>query len=288
MFLDKLMSSMFSDKEYFISENSSIILIEGKDKYSFIQGIISNDIEILRKKPSIYCSMLTPQGRFQYDFFISNLNNMFCIECDSRIQKELFEKLLMYKLRSEVKISLDKDLEVVLTASKLESSNDKFVSFYDPRFDNFLCRTYVEKINNKHLENFTKLSKEHFKNLRLQNSIPDFTVDAIKNKSLLLEMRFDQLNGISWSKGCFMGQEITARMKYRNTVKNKIYSVKINFNNSLTDEIFFENKVIGTLHSHNKNVGFAYLKTDLDAESNLSLLSGDSQITVKKPWWSKD
>ena len=67
---------MFSDKEYFISENSSIILVEGKDKYSFIQGIISNDIEILRKKPSIYCSMLTPQGRFLYDFFISNLNDM--------------------------------------------------------------------------------------------------------------------------------------------------------------------------------------------------------------------
>ena len=218
---------MFGDKEYFISENSSIILVEGKDKYSFIQGIISNDIEILRKKPSIYCSMLTPQGRFLYDFFISNLNDMFCIECDNSIQQELYEKLLIYKLRSDVKIRLDTDLEVVLTGSKikkLESFSNKFISFYDPRFNNFLCRTYMEKMTDGPLRKLTKLSKEHFKDLRLQNSIPDFTVDAIRNKSLLLEMRFDELNGISWSKGCYMGQEITARMKYRKTVKKNIYS----------------------------------------------------------------
>ena len=233
---------MFGDKEYFISENSSIILVEGKDKYSFIQGIISNDIEILRKKPSIYCSMLTPQGRFLYDFFISNLNDMFCIECDNSIKQELYERLLIYKLRSDVKIRLDTDLKVVLTGSiikKLESFSNNFISFYDPRFDNFLCRTYMEKMTNGPLRKLTKLSKEHFKDLRLQNSIPDFTVDAIRNKSLLLEMRFDELNGISWSKGCYMGQEITARMKYRNTVKKKIYTVKIDFKNSLTDEIFF-------------------------------------------------
>ena len=282
---------MFSDKEYFISENSSIILVEGKDKYSFIQGIISNDIEILRKKPSIYCSMLTPQGRFLYDFFISNLNDVFCIECDNSIQQELYERLLMYKLRSDVKIRLDTDLEVILTGSKmkkLEGFNNKFISFYDPRFNNFLCRTYKEKMTDEPLRKFTKLSKEHFKDLRLQNSIPDFTVDAIRNKSLLLEMRFDELNGISWSKGCYMGQEITARMKYRNTVKKKIYTVKIDFKNSLTDEIFFENKVIGSLHSHNNCMGLAFLKTDFGSKNHLNFLSGDSQITVKKPWWSKD
>ena len=282
---------MFSDKEYFISENSSIILVEGKDKYSFIQGIISNDIEILRKKPSIYCSMLTPQGRFLYDFFISNLNDIFCIECDNSIQQELYERLLMYKLRSDVKIRLDTDLEVVLTGSKmkkLEGFNNKFISFYDPRFNNFLCRTYKEKMTDEPLRKFTKLSKEHFKDLRLQNSIPDFTVDAIRNKSLLLEMRFDELNGISWTKGCYMGQEITARMKHRNLQKRKLFVIKIDFKNSLTDEIFFENKVIGSLHSHNNCMGLAFLKTDFGSKNHLNFLSGDSQITVKKPWWSKD
>ena len=113
---------MFSDKEYFISENSSIILVEGKDKYSFIQGIISNDIEILRKKPSIYCSMLTPQGRFLYDFFISNLNDIFCIECDNSIQQELYERLLMYKLRSDVTIEVEKYSSVFLLSN--DSEND--------------------------------------------------------------------------------------------------------------------------------------------------------------------
>ena len=75
---------------------------------------------------------------------------------------------------------------------------------------------------------------------------------------------------------------------HRNTVKKKIYTVKIDFKNSLTDEIFFENKVIGSLHSHNNYMGLAFLKTDFDSTNHLHFLSGDSQITVKKPWWSKN
>ena len=77
------------------------------------------------------------------------------------------------------------------------------------------------------------LNEKEFNDFRLKKSIPDFNVDALKNKSLLLEMRFDQLNGISWEKGCYMGQEITARMKYRNITKKKLYSVDINFKNQL-------------------------------------------------------
>ena len=89
-----------------------------------------------------------------------------------------------------------------------------------------------------------------------------------KAKSLLLEMRFDELNGISWTKGCYMGQEITARMKHRNIVKKKIFKVLIDFRSNLKNEITLENETVGKLTSHNKKDGIAFL--DTKALSNLN------------------
>ena len=281
---------MLNPNEIFISENSNIILVEGIDKFNFFQGIISNDIEILKKKPSIYCSLLTPQGKFQYDFFITNHGNKFYVECHKNYQKELFQKLLMYKLRSDIKITLDQNWLTVLTKKKLlDVHKPDLISFNDPRFDNFFSRSYLKSDLLKVVqEKFTVIGKDYFESLRLSLSIPDFSVDAIKEKSLLLEMRFDDLNGISWTKGCFMGQEITARMKYRNIVKKKLFKVIINYNTELNNEIFLDNKVIGQLLSHNKKEGLAFLNTEiLKNQKSSNLISGDSQIKVEVPWWVK-
>ena len=217
---------MFGDKEYYLFKKRGIILIEGKDRFKFIQGIISNDIELLRKKPSIYSSLLTPQGKFQYDFFISNFKEKFYLECDISAQEELISKLMMFKLRLDVKISINSDYNIILSKKKLnfsERNSSIIFSFYDPRFDNsFFSRTYADsnfltEIKKKYVE----INENRYQTLRLNNCIPDFSIDATKAKSLLLEMRFDELNGISWTKGCYMGQEITARMKHRNIVKKK-------------------------------------------------------------------
>ena len=282
---------MFDDKEYYLFKKRGIILIEGKDRFKFIQGIISNDIELLRKKPSIYSSLLTPQGKFQYDFFISNFKEKFYLECDISAQEELISKLMMFKLRSDVKVSINSDYNIILSKKKLnfsERNSSSIFSFYDPRFDNsFFSRTYADsnfltEIKKKYVE----INENRYETLRLNNCIPDFSIDATKAKSLLLEMRFDELNGISWTKGCYMGQEITARMKHRNIVKKKIFKVLIDFRSNLKNEITLENETVGKLTSHNKKDGIAFL--DTKALSNLntkSFFSGDSKIIIQEPWW---
>ena len=111
---------MFDDKEYYLFKKRGIILIEGKDRFKFIQGIISNDIELLRKKPSIYSSLLTPQGKFQYDFFISNFKEKFYLECDISAQEELISKFMMFKLRLDVKVSITSDYNIILSKKKIE------------------------------------------------------------------------------------------------------------------------------------------------------------------------
>ena len=131
------------------------------------------------------------------------------------------------------------------------------------------------------------LNEKEFNDFRLKKSIPDFNVDALKNKSLLLEMRFDQLNGISWEKGCYMGQEITARMKYRNITKKKLYGVDINFKTQLNEKIFSKNTEIGQLFSHNKKFGIAYINNNYNVSQSDELICGDSMIKISLPWWAK-
>ena len=285
---------MFDDKEYYLFKKRGIILIEGKDRFKFIQGIISNDIELLRKKPSIYSSLLTPQGKFQYDFFISNFKEKFYLECDISEQEELISKFMMFKLRLDVKISINSDLNIILSKKKLnfsERNSSNIFSFYDPRFDNsFFSRTYADSnFLNEIKKKYVEINENKYETLRLNNCIPDFSIDATKAKSLLLEMRFDELNGISWTKGCYMGQEITARMKHRNIVKKKIFKVLIDFRSNLKNEITLENETVGKLTSHNKKDGIAFL--DTKALSNLNtkkFFSGDSKIIIQEPWWVKD
>lgn len=282
---------MFDDKEYYLFKKRGIILIEGKDRFKFIQGIISNDIELLRKKPSIYSSLLTPQGKFQYDFFISNFKEKFYLECDISEQEELISKFMMFKLRLDVKVSINSDYNIILSKKKLnfsERNSSSIFSFYDPRFDNsFFSRTYADSnFLNEIKKKYVEINENRYQTLRLNNCIPDFSIDATKAKSLLLEMRFDELNGISWTKGCYMGQEITARMKHRNIVKKKIFKVLIDFRSNLKNEITLENETVGKLTSHNKKDGIAFL--DTKALSNLntkSFFSGDSKIIIQEPWW---
>jgi len=282
---------MFDDKEYYLFKKRGIILIEGKDRFKFIQGIISNDIELLRKKPSIYSSLLTPQGKFQYDFFISNFKEKFYLECDISAQEELISKFMMFKLRLDVKVSINSDYNIILSKKKLnfsERNSSSIFSFYDPRFDNsFFSRTYADSnFLNEIKKKYVEINENRYQTLRLNNCIPDFSIDATKAKSLLLEMRFDELNGISWTKGCYMGQEITARMKHRNIVKKKIFKVLIDFRSNLKNEITLDNETVGKLTSHNKKDGIAFL--DTKALSNLntkSFFSGDSKIIIQEPWW---
>ena len=178
---------MFDDKEYYLLKKRGIILIEGKDRFRLIQGIISNDIELLRKKPSIYSSLLTPQGKFQHDFFISNFNEKFYLECDISDQVELVNKFVIYKLRLDVQIKITSDLNIILSKNRLnfvESRPSSIISFYDPRFNNsFFSRTYANlNLLNEIKKKFIEIDDIKYETIRLNNCIPDFSIDAIKKK----------------------------------------------------------------------------------------------------------
>ena len=199
----------------------------------------------------------------------------------------------MFKLRSEVDFLVN-NASVYLISNNLEvvlsNSIKDYLCFNDPRFENLFKRFYIFDNDNQKMQkdlNLNLISIQKFNDLRLNNSIPDFRKDAIINKSLLMEMRFDELKGISWTKGCYMGQEITARMKYRNLQKRKLFALKIQYNGAMDREIRFKDEIVGNVTSHNKKDGLAYLNLKfIEKHKNEILICGNSEIEIKDPWWS--
>ena len=287
---------MIPYKRYYNLTKNEIIKISGKDKCNFLQGIISNDIKNVENGKPIYSSILSPQGRFLYDFFVIKNQDSFLLECRKVHSFEILKKFNMHKLRSDVNFELQNNFEILLLNIEdidivLESLKNK-MHFSDPRFPKLLSRIYikgsdVEKIINS--SRLKEISNQDYKNFRLKYFIPDFTEDAEIGKSLLMEMRFDKLNGISWDKGCYMGQEVTARMKYRNIVKKQLFGVKINFNSFTDNDIKVEGESIGKLMSHNKEYGISFINLKkLDEFSCRKIYSGDSTINLEIPWWAKN
>lgn len=286
---------MFQDNCFFEEKYSSIIKVTGPDKFSFLQGIISNDVEILKTKLSLYAAILTPQGKYLSDFFVSMYQDNILIEVKSKNLDLVIKKLSMFKLRSNVSFEVITNFKIYLlnesSVKIFEKERNKKI-FNDPRFKNLFHRVYIfgkHKIFNLENNGFSPLKQDQYHSLRLLNAIPDFTLDAISNKSLLMEMRFDRLNGISWNKGCYLGQEITARMFYRKITKRQLYQVKIKFHTFIDDKILLDGVEIGFITSYDKENGLAYISNNvLESCRKKCLKSGDSTLKISDPWWSNN
>ncbi len=249
---------METDKAYITSK--SFISIEGEDSVDFIQNIISNDIKKVTDNKCIFASLLTPQGKFLFEFTIFKTRNIFLIECNSELTKELFNKLYNYKLRSKVEIKIEDNLISVdipfvkfksLNINKLNLINYKnYLIFEDPRIKNTLARAIIEQSKVKEFLNDLNIDLSNEKYLlekKLFNiGIPSKDIQKLQNQLFSLEANFLELNGIDQKKGCYIGQENTARMHLKNKVNKRLFALQIT-NGKVQDgqKINFDNEEIG-------------------------------------------
>ncbi len=249
---------METDKAYITSK--SFISIEGEDSVDFIQNIISNDIKKVTDNKCIFASLLTPQGKFLFEFIIFKTRNIFLIECNSELTKELFNKLYNYKLRSKVEIKIEDNLISVdipfvkfksLNINKLNLINYKnYLIFEDPRIKNTLARAIIEQSKIKDFLNDLNIDLSNEKYLlekKLFNiGIPSKDIQKLQNQLFSLEANYLELNGIDQKKGCYIGQENTARMHLKNKVNKRLFALQIT-NGKVQDgqKINFDNEEIG-------------------------------------------
>ena len=264
------------DKYFFHHFNSRFFEISGKDSVSFIQNLITNDIEKCINGSIIYSCLLTPQGRFLADFFIFNVNDSYFFETNKKFYNNLLARLKIYKLRSDIEINEVSNLHSY-SIFNIDYNTENIVLLNDPRNINLGKKLILGKeilINDNEA---IEINETEYHEILIENTTPYSPFDILENKSLLLENNFDNLNAIDWKKGCYVGQEITARMKYRGLLKKKLYSLYLS-KGEIEDnkELFVNNKKIGYIISKANYKIFAVLNIEFVNE----LKKSSSQLTL--------
>ena len=258
---------------FYKNSNSRFLSIEGKDSNEFLQNLITNDINQCSKDNFLYSCLLTPQGKFLSDFFIFKQDKKYLLETHSFFFEKLLKKLNLYKLRSKIHIKEVYNLYSYSVFGDLQKDQDTLIFNIDPRNANIGLKLIHLKKDPKILDDFNNISEEKYHEILIQNLVPLSHYDLEENKSLLLENNFENLNSISWDKGCYVGQEITARMKYRALLKKKIYSLEIKDGSAIIGQLIKDNESeFGKIISIKNNFVLAMLKIEL----------ADKKIITKK------
>lgn len=191
------------------------VFIRGEDRRIFLQGLITNDVALLDSQPCVYSCLLTPQGRFLHDFFLTEQGDTIQLECEGGARTaDLMATLKKFKLRSNITLDHIETLDVFAGTGEAPPGH-----LPDPRTPTLGWRNYAAP--DGHEAPFNIWDRH-----RLMQSIPDGSRDMEVGRALMLESHIDRLNGLSFTKGCFMGQELTARMHYRALVKKHLRIVQ--------------------------------------------------------------
>jgi len=287
----------------YILEDRGILYVSGKDVKEFLQNLISNDINKVTDNYSCFASLLTPQGKYLFDFIIVKHKNGYFIDCEKKNIDQLFSQLNLYKLRSKIEIlnlsnefvvavmSKDKFLSFEKT-SDLEGSTIKYnedIIVLDPRLKNLGARLIInlEKLNLslEKLELKSSNINEYYA-LSYDLGIPQQNTNLLQNKIFAIECNFEELNGIDFKKGCYIGQENTARIKLKNKLSKRLFAVDVidgNLNNN--DIIKFKENEIGKVLI-SKKFPFAVIKFDKKNFQFENIYKcGSANIKIKKPIW---
>ena len=290
-------------KNVYILEDRAILYINGEDSKDFLQNLISNDINKVNNTNSCFTSLLTAQGKFLYEFIIINHKSGFLIDCEKSQADGLFKQLTLYKLRSKVKI-LNLSNEFVVAAF----SHEKFLTFdeakdqsgftlkyredpifLDPRNKDLGARLIInlEKLylSLKKLDLHDTDLKEYYSLSHKLGIVPK-DLNKLQNKLFGIECNYEELNGIDFKKGCYVGQENTARIKLKNKLSKRLFPINVINGKLYEGESILNNEnEIGKVLI-NTEYPFALVKyLEKNFEENAEFKTKEASINIKKPDW---
>jgi hypothetical protein len=273
----------------------SVIAVGGEDRAEFLQGLISNDTTKVAPGRAIWAALLTPQGRFLNDMFVADGGDgTLLIETERERATALAKKLALYKLRSRVTVE-DRGtaMEVAVAfgpgADELAPLRGA-TAFVDPRLGELGVRVLAPAGRAAALlaaRGSERVPAEAYERLRLSLGVPDGSRDLRPEKALLLESGFDELNGVDWQKGCYMGQELTARTKYRGLVRKRLLPVKVEGPLPAPGSpIEHDGQEVGEIRSGAGDRALALLRLEAVRAAG-ELTSGPSRIWPEIPAWMR-
>lgn len=292
--------------DYIELKSRGVLSVSGPDARKFLQGLVSNDVEKVSPERAIHAAFLTAQGKYLFDFMIAEVGGTLLLDCEADRLADFQKRLKLYKLRSDVTLEDVSARFTVLAITGDDASGalgidaeagvakavEGGAAFTDPRHAGLGARAIVGTEN---LAGFiadaslTEGTLEAYDQARIKLGVPDGSRDMQLEKTILLEAGFDELNGVDWKKGCYMGQELTARTKYRGLVKRRLMPVRI-----LDGEmpapgtpVMRDDREVGEIRSGAGTMALAMLRVNVLEDLEHAVLSaGGSTVLPVKPEWA--
>jgi folate-binding protein YgfZ len=295
---------MMAECQYVQLSKRGVVTVTGDDRKEFLQGLISNDIEQVGPDCAIWAALLTPQGKYLHDFFVFEMGDMLYLDCEADRLMDLGKRLHRYKLRAQVELGIAEAFSVFaligesapdLAGLGVDPGSarrlDDGIVYVDPRLPQVGVRALLPStsaIQTIEALGFTPTALDTYDLLRLELGLSDGSRDLVIEKSTLLESNFDDLRGVDWNKGCYMGQELTARTKYRGLVRKRLMPVIID--GPLPEHgtpVMAGGKEIGEMRSSFEGRGLALIRLErLDEAGNDALVAGEANVMPEKPGWA--
>jgi folate-binding protein YgfZ len=257
----------------------AVIEVAGDDAVSFLQGLVSNDVTQAAPGRAVWAALLTPQGKWLADFFILADGTRLLLDIERAQAPMLIQRLGRFRLRAKVTLSdVSEAMHVHVAWDGAPELSPGVIAAPDPRLPEAGWRLLAPEM--LPVTTTAEAWDEH----RLALGLPDGSRDLEAEKTVLLEAGFDELGGVSWSKGCYMGQELTARTKYRGLVKRRLVPVAIAGAPPPSGTPVLRDSVeVGAMRSARGRIGLAQLR--LDAIGAASLVCGEAVLTPRPPAW---
>lgn len=227
------------------ASDRTVLKISGSDARKFLQDLVTNNLD---NKGLIYTALLTPQGKYLFDFFLLSQDDHWLLDIKSDCAAALVQRLTMYRLRADVVIK-DSGL---LVQRGLDNAPDGANA--DPRHPMLGWRLYGADAGGD--------ARIDWNAIRVEHCIPETGIELVTDETYILEAGFERLNGVDFKKGCYVGQEISARMKHKTELRKGLVSVQVAGSAPVGTPITVDEKPAGTLYSQAGGKAIAYLRFD--------------------------
>jgi folate-binding protein YgfZ len=284
-------------------DGRGVLAVSGPDCRGFLQGLVSNDVDKVGPAQARYAALLTAQGKYLHDFMMIGVGEAIWLDGEAQRLGDLKRRLQIYRLRANAALEERPDLAVAaifgtgaLDAAGLSGGPGAarpFGSgaiFVDPRLTALGARCILPRADVRPslvAAGLVESSFPAYDRFRLKLGIPDGSRDLALEKSILLEAGFDELNGVDWQKGCYIGQELTARTKYRGLIKKRLMPIEIEGPTLAPGTIITaDGREVGEIRSSRDGVGLALLRIEPVVEGK-PLQAGNATIAATLPGWMR-
>jgi folate-binding protein YgfZ len=288
---------------FFLLADRGVLAISGPDRRAFLQGLVSNDVDKVGPAAGRYAAFLTAQGKYLHDFIIVEAGESLWLDTEAARLADLKKRLSIYRLRAKVALDERSDLAVAAifgedAAAAVGLSGERGaarpfgsgVALVDPRLAALGARAILPRETARAelvAAGLAEAGCAAYDRLRLALGIPEGSRDLVLEKSILLESGFDELNGVDWEKGCYIGQELTARTKYRGLIKKRLMPVEIDGPTPAPGTIVtVDGREVGEMRSSRDGLGLALLRIEAVLDGK-RLAAGDAILVPTKPGWMR-